>query len=149
MLAKSIVSVGLCVLFGACTPAAKADDDAQIAADHLANMLESVSSVSFYFVSRTGDYSLRGDRFKAESSVMIHRKCGANCRNFMTKVISHLAESTLAECSSGQENVLMEVGDTGDILYSHSGRMIEIDGKCYFNREGIGSRIKDTNFLFD
>lgn len=149
MLINIVFAAALLSSFPACTPPDKADGGAQAAAARLAGTLESVSSVSFYFVSRTGKYSFRGDRFKVESSVEVHRKCGANCRYFMADVISHLEESTLAECLSGQENVLIAIGGVETVLYSHSGRMIELNGKCYFNKEGIGDRIKDAKFLFN
>ena len=145
---KGLISA-LCFLFAGCAPLAQADTGAQVAAGRLANTLEKVNSVSFYFVSRTGNYSLREDKLKTESSIKIYRNCGNNCRRFMDEIISHLGRATLANCSTGQENILIDLGNSESIIYSHSGRMIEFEGKCYFNEKGIDSTIKSSKFLFN
>lgn len=112
-------------------------------------MLTKVDSVSLYFASRTGDYSLRGQRFKDESSIHIYRKCGANCRLYMKDVVDHLQAATAAKCVAGQQNVLIEMGNLHSISYSHSGRMIEIEGNCYFNPTSINRVIRRESFIFD
>ena len=146
MLKPLLYTVGF--LLAGCTPAVQAGKDAQAAADHLAQALENTNSVSFYFVSRTGDYSLRGDEFKAESAIEVHRRCGADCKEFMRRVIRHLESGTLATCMPGQQNVLIEVGGAASLLYSYSGRMIEYSGKCYFNEKSIDSTIRSSSFIF-
>lgn len=143
------IAITLCLSIVGCMPVDQANASGKAAADHLASLLEDASTVSFYFVSRTGNYSLHGDQFKDESTTRIYRNCGNNCRSFMREIISHLEQATLAECSPGQQNVLIEVGREGSLLYSYSGRMIEVDGKCYFNDQGIGDTIKSPEFLFD
>ena len=139
----------LSFLFVGCAPLAQADTGAQAAASHLAATLEKVDSISFYFVSRTENYSFRGEKFKAESSIKIYRNCGNNCRRFMDEIVSHLKHSISANCSSGQQNIMIDLGRSGSIIYSYSGRMIEFDGRCYFNEKGIDSTIKSAKFLFN
>lgn len=123
--------------------------DATDAASRLAAALQQVHSVSFYFVSRTGNYSLPAERLKASATVKVHRDCGNNCRKFMDAVISHLGQATLAKCLPGQQNALIEMEGEGAILYSYSGRMIEFEEKCYFNSRSINGTVKSTKFLFD
>ena len=132
-----------------CVTAARADGGQNGAASSLAEKLGKVSSVSFYFLSRTGEYDLKTDQFKAQSTIKIYRKCGNNCRQFMNDVVAHLRQARLTKCTSGQQNILIEAGKSAILLYSYSGRTIEFEGKCYFNRNGIDSTIKRTEFLFN
>jgi hypothetical protein len=131
----------------ACMPIAFAQNGGQAATDHLSVLLGKANSVSFYFLSRTEDYSLRGDQFKAASTTRIYRACGNNCRSYMDDVLSHLRKAVPAECQRGQQNALIEVG-TATVTYSYSGRMIEFEGKCYFNKTSIDNTIKNSDFLF-
>lgn len=128
---------------------AEADDGAREAAETLTSALRGEEMVTFYFVARTGSYVLRGASFKAAATTIVHRRCGANCHNFMSDVIDHLRNSTQAVCQYGQENVLIETGSGLVITYSHSGRSIEWGEKCYFNESGIDRTIKTSAFLFN
>ena len=123
--------------------------DSGTAADRLATAIGKAHSVDFYFVSRTEEYVLRGQGFKAASSIRIHRECGANCKHFMDRVIVHLRQSAPTRCQPGQEDVLIEPDHGPSLLYSYSGRVIEFEGKCYLNRKGIQAVIQNADFLFD
>jgi hypothetical protein len=132
----------------AASSAVPADNSGRSAAIELSSTLDKVDRVSFYFLSRTGEYSFRGQRFKDESAVRIHRSCGANCRMFMKAVTEHLQAATASNCAHGQQNVLVEAGGLTSITYSHSGRMIEVDGKCYFSPKSINDIIRSESFIF-
>ena len=138
-----------CVACAGCVLPAHGDTRAQVTAGRLTTVLEKADYVSFYFLSRTGTYSLSESRFKKEAGIKIYRKCGSNCRSYMSDVIEHFENSVSAKCLPGQQDVLVELGGIETILYSHSGRMIEFDGKCFFNEKGIGHVIKRSNFLFE
>ena len=142
-----MLALALLALFASATCARDSKSD-QNAADHLALALERVDAVSFYFVSRTGKYSLRPDELKSSATTKIFRKCGHNCRSYMAAIVSHLQNSTEGECPEGQQNVLIEIGKER-LLYSYSGRIIAFGGKCFFNKNSVESIIKDPTFLFN
>lgn len=137
------------VSYGLAFSAQSAVTGGHAAAVRLQGMLDTIDAVSFYFLTRTGEYSFDRKRFKKESTIRVYRSCGNNCRRFMREVITHLSGAAEAECLPGQQNVLIEVGDIEAILYSYSGRMIEFQGKCYFSEEGIDTTVRRTEFLFD
>lgn len=118
------------------------------AAQKLASELGQAHSIRFYFISRTEKYSIEGDEFKAKSSLVIYRKCGNNCRQFMVGVIKHLRHAVPINCPQGQQNVLMQIGDIDRVIYSYSGRTIKFNGLCYFNKKSINEIIENGNFIF-
>lgn len=144
-----IFTSAILAMAGCAASSAIADTGSQTASAHLSEKLRGVSSVSFYFVSRTGDYSLDRNKIKSDASIKIYRKCGGNCAGFMKAVINHLKQSTSSKCLSGQQNALIEIGKETYILYGHSGRTIEFEDKCYYNDAGVDSIVKNSDFLFN
>lgn len=122
--------------------------EAQIASTRLSAKLENVDHIALYFVAKTDSYSLNTDEIKRESYLRVYRKCGANCGVLMNKIVSHLEHSTPVRCSHGQQNLLIEVGDKGSLIYNHSGRMINFDGKCFFNKESVNKIVESDSFIF-
>lgn len=118
------------------------------AAASLSAALDHVDRVAIHFVTRTGNYTLRGQAFKDAASLSITRRCGANCNQLMHEVVVHIQTATATTCTPGQENVLVEIGKETSLLYSHSGRNIEFEGKCYFNPTGIGTIVRQSDFIF-
>lgn len=147
MLTKSIL---YCIILLATLPvAAGADDEPAKAATDLLEKIRRSDHFTLYIVTRTEKYSLSVDEIKSSSSIKIDRKCGANCTNVMSQVISHLKHSTQTQCQNDQQNILIEIGDIGEITYSHSGRMINFDGRCFFNKKSINNVIENSNFIFN
>lgn len=126
-----------------------AEGGSSLAARRLEDALRAEKSVEFYFVARTGDYVLRGEDFKAASTIVINRRCGANCHVFMREVISHLRDSMEVACQRGQETTMIETGNGLVIIYSQSGRSIEFEERCYFNESGVHLIVKSSDFLFN
>lgn len=139
----------LVVIMGSCLIPVQADSGSQAAAFRLLEKIKKSDSVSFYFLSRTGDYSLNAEKFKDSASTKIHRKCAANCPQFMKAVVDHLKQAKSSNCVTGQQDLLVEVGGMASIFYSHSGRMIEFEGRCYFSQRGIGGLVKNSDFIFN
>lgn len=147
MLVRSLL-IGCAILVGCAMPA-HGGRGAQVSATQLAKILESVDHVSFYFLSRTERYSISESQLKDEASLKIYRRCGGNCANYMDAIVEHLSQSAPVKCIDGQQDVLIEIGDEATIMYSHSGRMAEFEGECYFNESGIRNTIKRQEFLFN
>jgi len=118
------------------------------AAASLSAALDRADRVAIHFVTRTGSYTLRGQAFKDAASLSITRRCGANCNQLMHEVVTHIQTATPMTCTSGQENVLIEIDKETSLLYSHAGRNIEFEGKCYFNPTGIGTIVRRSDFIF-
>lgn len=128
---------------------AESGQSAQAMADRVANALRKTNSVSFYFVSRTGNYVLRTEQIKDEAALSITRLCGSNCHNLMDSVVSHIANSTPVKCSHGQENILISIGNELRIVYSNSGRVIRVEDFCYISNIGVDKIIKNSDFMFN
>jgi len=108
-----------------------------------------VQSVSFYAVASTGRYSLQGEAFKKASTLRVFRSCGRNCRMFIKPLLNHLSGATPGECPVGQENVLVEIGDKASLAYSYSGKVIQVDGRCYLSQQSAGDILRKAGFFFD
>jgi hypothetical protein len=133
----------------AASSAVPADNSGKVRAIELSSTLDKVDRVSFYFLSRTGEYSFRGQRFK-DRIRRSHPSQAAErtARMFMKAVTEHLQAATASNCAHGQQNVLVEAGGLTSITYSHSGRMIEVDGKCYFSPKSINDIIEASLSIF-
>lgn len=147
------IAAGLSALLAGATWAAavdgsgRGDKDAAAATDRLRGALAHVSSVSFYFYSSTGKYSLSAEKLRSGSSVFVRRGCGGNCENFMREVLEHLEAARGTDCPQGQENILIDVGPLS-VVYSNSGRTIKFDGRCFFNSENVAEILKADGFFF-
>lgn len=102
---------------------------------------------SFYFLSLTDNPSLDRGEFIRRSTLRIYRACGADCEMSLSKVIDHLRVAQPVTCSPGHMNVVMQVG-TETVTYSHSGRQIELAGKCFYNDQGIRDVVENIDFIF-
>lgn len=125
---------------------------AEISSDDVSNELErslaESKAISFYFVSRTGNYEFSREEFKSEATIHVWRNCGNNCANFMASVIKHLREARKVTCQEGQQSTLIEISSGNYIFYSYSGRQIKISGRCFLSEVRIESIVKDREFLF-
>lgn len=145
----SRLALGCCIMLALGYPGIVLGGESQTASAHLFAKLESVDHVVLYFVARTDSYSLNTQEIKHESYLRIYRKCGANCGVLMGKIVSHLKHSTPVRCSQGQQNLLIEIGDNESLTYSYSGRMINFDGKCFFNKESVNKIVENGSFIFE
>lgn len=145
----SRLTFGCCIMLALGYSGIALGREAQIASAHLLEKLENVDHVALYFVARTDSYSLNAEEIKHESYLRIYRKCGANCGVLMGKIVSHLEHSTPVHCSQGQQNLLIEIGDSESLTYSYSGRMISFDGKCFFNKESVNKIVENSGFIFE
>lgn len=109
----------------------------------------SVESVSFYMVASTGRYSLQGEAFKKASTLRVFRSCGGNCRMFLKPLLDHLSGATPGECPAGQENALVDIGGKATLVYSYSGKVIQVDGRCYLSKQSVGEILRRAGFFFD
>ena len=125
-----------------------ASDNSTSAADRLADVTRNGEFIKFYLISKTENYSFDSERIRQEATMAIERRCGANCHNFMRDIISHLRDSSEKTCLKGQEVLLVEIDGGHEITYSHSGREINFEGRCYINQDSIFKIVKDTGFLF-
>lgn len=148
---KTMLKACICtfLFFALSAQPAFARTDAKAAADKLAHMLGEAHEVSFYILSRTGQYSFRPDEFREQASIRIVRECGNDCKEFMMNIIRHVDKSVSTKCLPGQQNILIDVGTDYSILFSYSGRMVKIDGSCYFNKESANRIIESSKFLFN
>ena len=119
------------------------------AARLLTKDLSSASEVQFYFLTRTGDYSLNPSDFKKVSTIRIYRACGGNCARFMEPVIEHLKNSVRHKCQDGQEDALVEFAQNEMIVYSYSGRIARYRGNCFLNKESIHEILRSSPFYFE
>lgn len=142
MLNKSILI--FTIFLAACEHSSLADSPH---AEALYLSLSKAEKINFYFVSRTGEYDFDSVKFRNEATITVFRSCGANCTNLMSEVINHLRESTLAECQSGQQNVLI-TWDKQQIIYSYSGRFIRFNGVCFYNEKSINDIVEQSQFFF-
>ncbi|MEV8519517.1 hypothetical protein ABZR86_06925 [Dyella marensis] len=108
-----------------------------------------VQSVSFYVVASTGRYSLQGEAFKKASTLRVFRSCGGNCRMFLKPLLDHLSGATPGKCLVGQKNVLVEIGDKASLVYSYSGKVIQVDGRCYLSQQSVGEILRKAGFFLD
>ena len=146
---KSVFSLSCIAALSACAgPNAVADVSSSVAADRLEQRLNEVTEVSFFFVSRTGNYEFSDAEIRKYSSVTLLRKCGGRCSDIMTPVIDHLRSATLAECISGQQSTLLMLGDITAVRYSFSSRMIEFEGRCYFSETGLRDVLREDHLIF-
>ena len=116
-------------------------------ADAIEHALRASSSVSFYFVSRTENYNYDAKTLQSEASIVVRRSCGANCHSFMGPVLANLRASKSSNCVTGQQDLLVTFGET-QLVYSHSGRQVMYQGRCYFNAHGILSLLENNGFFF-
>lgn len=116
--------------------------------DRVQEALQRETMVSFYFVTRTEGRFVSPEQIKSAASVNVNRSCGRNCGAFMADVIMHLEESHPTECFVGRENLLIEIGNMS-LIYRESGRIIEIDDRCFLNRKSIVDVVKNDEFLFN
>lgn len=146
---KSVFSLFFVAVLSACTgPNAVADDASSVAADRLEQRLNEVTEVSFFFVSRTGNYDFSDSEIREYSSITLLRKCGGGCSDIMKPIIDHLRSATLAECISGEQTTLLLLGDNIPIRYSFSSRMIEFEDKCYFSETGLRKVLREDHLIF-
>lgn len=121
--------------------------DAAQAAAQLSRELSQSTSVSIYYVHRTGEYSYTPEQIKDGSSVSIMRRCGGNCSRVMDPIVQHLREAISSDCQTGQQTVLVELNRHSSIVYSQSGRSIRYKGKCYFNKTNVEQKIRESEIL--
>ncbi len=115
---------------------------------HVQEALLHETTVSFYFVTRTEGRFTGSGQLKSASSISINRSCGRNCRAFMADVVMHLEESSPTKCSGGRENLLIEFGDI-NLIYRESGRIVEVNGVCFFNEKSVIDIVRKDEFLFN
>ncbi len=94
--------------------------------------------MEFYTLTRTEDYDYGPAEFRKEATFHIYAYCGKGCAGYLNSFIDHLNAAHLSNCMKGQQNLLVEFGDS-EIFYSYSGRQILYEGKCYWNDAGIPS----------
>jgi hypothetical protein len=105
--------------------------------------------VTMYFLTRTGSYSYDTEMFKQEASIVIKRKCGNNCAEFLARVLEHLRESTpIVDCQPGQQSALIETENGDQIVYSYFGQQIKYGALCFFSERRFDSIVKNAEFLF-
>lgn len=107
------------------------------------------SSVSFYFVSRTGNYVLSDDEVMKEATLRVTRECGNNCASFMRRVIDHLRNARQISCTTGQENLVISTNGGAVLSFSYSGRSLRYGKSCFFTPVGVNSVLKKDGFFFE
>lgn len=137
----------LFVLLLATSSTQEARNPAYEAAAQLSHELQRSSSVSIYYVSRTGEYSYSPQQIRDKSSLLIKRQCGSDCSRLMNPIVQHLQEAILSNCQTGQQSVLVEVDGQPSLVYSHSGRSVQYKGKCYFNKNNVRNSIKESDII--
>jgi hypothetical protein len=100
--------------------------------------LEGSESVDFYTLTRTEDYDFGPAEFRKEATFHIYAYCGKGCAGYLNSFTDHLNAAHLSNCMKGQQNLLVEFGDS-EIFYSYSGRQALYKGNCYWNDAGIPS----------
>jgi len=123
-------------------------ESTQRIADALSLQLTGAKVVSVFILSWTGSYHVSDSELKKNASVVVQRKCGSNCSNYMRAVTKHLSNARSVPCQDGQEDVLIETDNGVSLTYSYSGRLIRVDGDCYLNSVGVQRIIQTPEFLF-
>lgn len=144
MLKRQAIFVVLLALVGAVT----AHEPTPVSSDLEASFRRS-TSMSFYFVSRTGTYRLTEKDLMKEATLRITRECANNCAGFMNPLILHLRKGRNADCQLGQESLLIVPSNGPSLLFSRSGRLLRYGSRCYFTETGVNAIIKSNNFLFN
>ncbi|MEQ9505627.1 MAG: hypothetical protein RLO80_05110 [Hyphomonas sp.] len=132
----------------ACSPGSVAEKQATSGLDALEQSLKEGDRVLFYFVGRTGTYDYAPEEFKEEASIRVERACGGDCHNFMRPVLNHLDAAFPAPCLQGQQTVLIEFGNKDRLMYHQRGRVIEHDGKCFYNEQPVERILESEGFFF-
>lgn len=141
------IATSLSALLLTIAGAQQAGDAGRAASAELSKELRESSSVSIYYVSRTGKYSYTREEIKEQSTLLIRRQCGGNCARLMGPVVQHLRDAVPSNCPAGQQTVLIEMGGRSSIVYSHGGRSIQYRGKCYFGKTNIRQSIRKTKVI--
>lgn len=145
---RLIVSLISILLITTCsTKVSHAQEESEIAAGHLTELLSNASNVSLFFVSRTGSYDFSTEDIKKHSSVTNHRKCEESCSDVLSSVVIHLRDAKPAECVPGQQNILLKIDNDAQITYSYSGRMIEFNGRCFYNEIKLRDLLRSDNLI--
>lgn len=148
MLRSLLIATLLATLPTACTasPAEIRTRDAAM----LAKALADADSFQFYFISRTEEYSLTNAQLKAQSSVRIFRRCGANCARTLDLVVQHLNQAEPVACIAGpgMQNVLLELSSGRQVVYSHAGLQVSVNGHCYLSETSINTILDRTDYIF-
>lgn len=142
-----LTATSLSALLLAIAGAQQGGDAGRAASAQLSKELGESSSVSIYYVSRTGEYSYTREKIKEQSTLLIRRQCGGNCARLMEPVVLHLRGAVPSNCPIGQQTILIEIGDSSSVVYSHGGRSIRYQGKCYFSRTNIRQVIRKTEVI--
>ena len=142
-----LTATSLSALLLAIAGAQQGGDAGRAASAQLSKELGESSSVSIYYVSRTGEYSYTREKIKEQSTLSIRRQCGGNCARLMEPVALHLRGAVPSNCPIGQQTVLIEIGDRSSVVYSQGGRSIRYQGKCYFSRTNIRQVIRKTEVI--
>jgi hypothetical protein len=124
-------------------------EPADQAPDAVKTSLSQAKEVSIFVLSLSGKYDYDSAKIKENSDIFIRRRCGANCAYTFRPIIEHLAKSKPSNCLSGQQNLLIQIGDGEEIIYSQSGRMIMLGKKCYYNKNSINGLIRQPSLIFD
>lgn len=106
------------------------------------------TTITFYFVSKTDKYTLTEKELMATATIKVTRKCGNNCASFMRQVTNHLGQARSAQCTTGQEDVLIMPNNGAALVFSRSGRVLRYGADCYFNEKSVGSILKSEGFFF-
>jgi hypothetical protein len=109
----------------------------------------SSASIQFYFVSRTGTYTLTEEAMKHAATVKVFRSCGNNCAAFMKPVTEHLKNARAVKCQSGQEDVLIAPSNGPSLMFSFSGRVLRYGSTCYLSPTSIDPVLKSQGFFFN
>ena len=124
------------------------DETSVASASELTDDLKAVRSVSVYLLSRTEKWSYGREELISNAQVIVTRKCGFNCAIALGGVLDHMKQSVRADCISGQEDVLIDIGSAGYIIYGYSDRAINYNGSCFFSGTGINEILKTAEFVF-
>ncbi len=148
MLRPLLICVALILISSACS-ASSADTHENDVVDLKASLNEA-RNFWLHFFSVTGEYSLSPSELKEKSSVKIYRSCGANCANTLDVLVQHLQNAQPIICISGpgMENVLLELSTGKQVVYSHAGRQIKINGSCYLSEVSINKVLDRTDYIF-
>jgi hypothetical protein len=125
------------------------DDSLKSSSARVSDALSKAHAISFYFLDQSEKYAYNETRLKKEADLVIVRQCGANCLNYMEKILHHLSESKETKCPPGQENILIEINSETKIMYSYFGRISKINNKCFFNKVSVSTIIENTEFIFE
>ena len=148
MLRSLLVCVTLALCSSTCSAAQVGVHDQDI--ESLVSSLRTSKSFWLYFVSVTEKYTLPPDELKRKATVKIYRACGANCTNTLDSVVQHLRKAQPVVCipGPGMENALLEMSTGKQVVYSHRGLQIKINGHCYLSGVSINKVLDRTDYIF-